>query len=71
MVIMANPVNILLLAGIGLAALYGVVYFTTSPSGAGGAFVSAAGIGAGMFVFVVILLAAVGLWQSQAYRKMQ
>jgi hypothetical protein len=67
---MANSVNILLLAGIGLAALYGVVYFSGSSSGTGGAFVSAAGVGAGMFVFVVIVLAAAGLWQSKAYKKM-
>lgn len=64
---MANSVSILLLAGVCLAALYAVVYFTGS-SGTGGAFVSAAG--AGIFVFVIMVLAAVGLWQGKTYRKL-
>jgi hypothetical protein len=69
MIVMANPVNILLLAGIGLALMYAVVSFT-SPPGTSGAFIFAAGAGAGLFALVVVLLAAVGLWQSHAYRKM-
>jgi len=66
---MADSVSILLAAGIGLALMYGVVYFT-APSNASGAFVSGAGAGSVIFALVVIVLAAVGLWQSKAYRKM-
>jgi len=67
---MSNPINVLLLTGIGLALMYAVVSFT-APEGASGAFVFAAGAGAGLFALVVVLLAAAGLWQSHAYKKMQ
>jgi|GEM_PF-4685866 len=63
-----NPVTLLLLSGIGLAALYAVVSLG-QPSDSAGAFTAAQGAGGALIAVSVAALIAYELWQGKKMKN--